>query len=154
MHPWQLFASVSLISFFTIMYSEKLTFISQSIQFKVLLWGTPSLRSGMCICFLSVSGGVCISWISFLYLEECVCVNGFAVQWLPKQTLLRHVYWSCTAWLADKEIVNWSFAWKTGVEVVYSSRGKTHIVLLLVSAYLPFGLSFSGHSFHWFTALQ
>lgn len=44
----------------------------------------------MRICFLSVSGGVCISWICFLCPEECVCVNCLALQWFPTGTAQAH----------------------------------------------------------------
>lgn len=116
-----------IISYFTIMYSESLTFLFWITQFKVLLWGTPSLRSGMCICFLSVSGGVCTSWICFLYLEECVMCkllcSAMVAQTSTAQARIQQLL-CMTGRQGSNELVVHLLG--RPVEVVSSSRGKLH----------------------------
>lgn len=120
------------------MYSLKSNIPLWITQFKVLLWGTPSLTSGMCICFLSVSGGVCISWICFLSGGVCMCklpCSAMVAQTSTTQARIQQLL-CMTGRQGSNELV--VHLLERPVEVVGSSRGKLHVIHLhAVASWLP-----------------
>ena len=158
---WQLFLSVPLpyslpISYFIVTYSESRTFVFQCTPFQALLWGAPSLQSGTCICFLSASGGVCVSRACSLCLEECVCVSCFALQGLPT-TSAAQAHTLQLLWVTGRQPNNklvLRLVDQRGGNLLQQSRNPCVMHLSVISSCLPLVFSFSSPSFHCFNTLK